>query len=923
MRITRLKLVNFIGIKHGMGRDEIEIKFPTDGKNRITMIAGQNGSGKSTIMSQLQPYKDSFDDRSVLIVEHREGRKEIDILGDDGSTKYTIQHIYPADLKETGATVSCFIQEDGVELNPSGTVRSFEDVVKAKFGITKDYFQIGKVGTNTQSFINLTTTERKEFFSRLIPSVEKYQAAYDEATSKFKASKDRVSDIGASLRKYADRKSIEAAISDANGKIKQAEASSASLTGRKAVLESKNAELSEAMAKADYASAKERLRSDDAKLAAYAAAQSRFEADYSGMSVSDCIKKKSALEAAIAKDEADSNAQAIIKNNSASVIAACENDSASARLKLEGMATGDLKAIGDSIDTDEDRLKSASNIMMFNPFASAVFSSEDGRYDERKGIRKDFQYSLSRFEEFMSYAESHHKDLNAFDIRPDKTNVESFFGEGFAEVYMNQAKARREALEGRQSLIEAKNSEYGVKSANIEKLSILEKRPKACSIDDCPFIKDALAYANLPQELSLLDKEITDAKALLKEDQTAADRLSDVGKLHDEFVIYYGAMKPRDNPVLAYFVAQSRKSLAGALGLPLNDLRALAEKTVASAKEAIEGGQAIADLTESVARQKSRFASISESEKTRQYLNAVIADKTASQSAEAKKLAAASEEIARLSSDKAASESALKETEEYISSKTESEGVRAEAESLRSVVSDYEAKDAAKKANDAELGTIASQMRDVESLRSSLQGSVRQYEAAIANIDALDKELASVKGDYSDRKTIRDSLDPRKGIPLLFVQAYLGQTEKIANDLLDLAYGGRFKILFVPTDKDFFIKVIEGSNTKDDITLASQGEIAMTTVSISLALIEQSMGRFNSVCLDEIDGPLDSSNRRSFISILKSQIDKMGIEQVFVISHNDAFDAESMDLIILPGSGVDREGEFMANKRVVFDCDAQ
>jgi DNA repair exonuclease SbcCD ATPase subunit len=156
---------------------------------------------------------------------------------------------------------------------------------------------------------------------------------------------------------------------------------------------------------------------------------------------------------------------------------------------------------------------------------------------------------------------------------------------------------------------------------------------------------------------------------------------------------------------------------------------------------------------------------------------------------------------------------------------------------------------------------------------------------------------------------------------LLFVQAYLGQTEKIANELLDLAYNGKFKIIFAPTDKDFFIKVQTGTNMKDDITLASQGEIAMTTVSISLALIEQSLGRFNSVCLDEIDGPLDSENRRSFISILKSQISKMSIEQVFVISHNDAFDSESMDMILLPGSHVDRDSEFFANKRIVFDSE--
>lgn len=49
MKIERLKLVNFIGIMHGMGRDTIEIDFKK-GKNKIVLFCGGNGSGKSTIV---------------------------------------------------------------------------------------------------------------------------------------------------------------------------------------------------------------------------------------------------------------------------------------------------------------------------------------------------------------------------------------------------------------------------------------------------------------------------------------------------------------------------------------------------------------------------------------------------------------------------------------------------------------------------------------------------------------------------------------------------------------------------------------------------------------------------------------------------------------------------------------------------------
>ena len=78
LRITRLKLVNFIGIKHGLNENEIERVFPDNG-NSFTMLIGGNGSGKSTILSQLHPFKESFDDRKELIIPGTIGVKEIDI----------------------------------------------------------------------------------------------------------------------------------------------------------------------------------------------------------------------------------------------------------------------------------------------------------------------------------------------------------------------------------------------------------------------------------------------------------------------------------------------------------------------------------------------------------------------------------------------------------------------------------------------------------------------------------------------------------------------------------------------------------------------------------------------------------------------------------------------------------------------------
>ena len=97
--------------------------------------------------------------------------------------------------------------------------------------------------------------------------------------------------------------------------------------------------------------------------------------------------------------------------------------------------------------------------------------------------------------------------------------------------------------------------------------------------------------------------------------------------------------------------------------------------------------------------------------------------------------------------------------------------------------------------------------------------------------------------------------------------------------------------------------------------------MALTTISISLALIEQYTGQFNILSLDEMDGALDESNREAFISILDSQIRKLGIDQVFIISHNNAFDNVPMNIIALPGSENKLSNqEFMQNKVVIFNA---
>jgi ABC-type molybdenum transport system ATPase subunit/photorepair protein PhrA len=58
---------------------------------------------------------------------------------------------------------------------------------------------------------------------------------------------------------------------------------------------------------------------------------------------------------------------------------------------------------------------------------------------------------------------------------------------------------------------------------------------------------------------------------------------------------------------------------------------------------------------------------------------------------------------------------------------------------------------------------------------------------------------------------------------------------------------------------------------------------------------------YNIVYLDEIDATLSTENRRLFIDLLKKQMKDLNIEQLFIITHNNAFYNQNVDLILFKG----------------------
>ncbi len=191
-----------------------------------------------------------------------------------------------------------------------------------------------------------------------------------------------------------------------------------------------------------------------------------------------------------------------------------------------------------------------------------------------------------------------------------------------------------------------------------------------------------------------------------------------------------------------------------------------------------------------------------------------------------------------------------------------------------------------------ELSNLTMEMKKASDNLFKLQYNLHQYNELMEQTDSLSNK-------YEELNILRESLSSSKGIPLLFMQLYLKNTRILANKLLENVFDGDLEISeFTINEKEFKIPYIRHGIEVSDVVFASQGESSFLSLALSFALMQQSLKSYNVMLLDEIDAALDMKNRNLFISILEQQLDEIGCEQVFMITHNNVFDNYPVDILL-------------------------
>ena len=194
--------------------------------------------------------------------------------------------------------------------------------------------------------------------------------------------------------------------------------------------------------------------------------------------------------------------------------------------------------------------------------------------------------------------------------------------------------------------------------------------------------------------------------------------------------------------------------------------------------------------------------------------------------------------------------------------------------------------------NENQIKTIESQINPIMQDRDKLKFGLEQLKGYY-------EELEVFKADYEFIEVIKKYSSPSKdGIQNLFVEAYMNTTTRLSNELLSLLFDGQYYLeKFVINENEFRIPVLNERIPNDDISSMSTSQVCMIGMILSCVMIYQSSTKYNIISLDEIDSGLDSYNRTQFSIVFDKVIELLGIEQIFVVSHNQELVMDNCDII--------------------------
>ena len=873
MRYTYACFKGYIGFWNGLGLDKVEIDF-TKCRNNIVVISGINGCGKSTLMNALNPFPDS----SNAFAPNMNGEKLLSILN-NGDT-YNIRIVSPVDNNGNRKQTKAFISKNGLELNSTGNVTSYKDVIFSEFELDSNYISLSQLSGTNRGLADKKPAERKKFVSNIIDNLETYNQIYKTLNKKSLIYKSHINTLHTKIQNIGDKTQLELDLRSLQKKADSISSEQQNLNNTIVSLETKiSINQEEAKQIQDIKIQYDSVNSQVLEL------RNRLKVMYNKTKI-----KESEIEDRFRQDSD------LMKEYKYKL----ESENSNWKNKVERYRTtedsiialqADIDSYNSSVDVEIEKKYIESN----NHIDSIKKSLKGYGVEANTELILPLISLLNFYERFSRQIDSFYDGLDPEKLKYIVYNYDPEDGN----------KLQNQLNDTFASIDKTKEDILTIKE-NMSKLSVLDNRPKNCKLDKCPFISEALEIKSNIGNLDLEEElsKILEAQIKLSESVTEIQKnieiyhlcvskrteydtiINGIREIGNGFVLFNDDLlsdTDRFNRALVNMNMFNNQKDPTRLRDSLNLLRELDSelkinnslsieyKAYKEKKEMIESTVKLVDKLS-----KDLLNINKEIEESRKSIDNY---KTLINTLDLK----------------------LKVETEYMDINSQFNDKSKVLYDLKLKIDDIEKKSSDELKSINQINDMKNKIVDLNRELNPITNNIQRISGQLTLLDSYYEEYNRYNTSYNMIETLKKYCSPTGGgIQTLFMQLYMSKTLELSNQVLGMIFGGEYRLLdFVINQNEFRIPFIGSGLPVDDISSGSTSQICIMGMVISLVLLHQASTKFNIARLDEIDGGLDHRNRFEFVNVLYQSMPILNIEQLFIISHSMELETSNVDIIKL------------------------
>ena len=881
MKYKSIELINYAGIYNGMGLTQIKIDFTQCIGNKI-IIRGSNGSGKTTLMNAINPNPDSND----RFIPTAEARKNI-ILEDNGIL-YSIRYIHPVTNNGRGTTrgyISKLINGEMVELNPNGNISSCKDIIYDELGFDSGFGSLSQLSSEDRGLVDKKPVERKKLINSITESLETYNSIYKSLSKKSNTLKGLINSLVSKIDMIGDDIKVAAQLQNIESQIlifeKDRDSTIEAITATRLQIN-------------DVQSSLEQNKYSEI-ISELAAVDKLVSLSYKD--IQDTLNE-------FGIDDVDKLQDFLIYLEKQISVMQTTLD----RLKAEiPVMLSKKEADYKQLLFKREQLNSYQSEHSYNDVITAIehYRNEIAGYESvfnKMGLLNINLITKDEFNAAMEALGNLLRMVEALMVNYDRNIIyEDIFNREKVKSYIASLPECKKLLADQQLLLATMEKELIKMQSKRDLASELINRPSGCTIDNCPYIAAALEadrefpeelYSHQAMEIARLRVENTRLEATINEIEQAMLVRADVSSIEREL-----AANMRFISKLPVRVDFKETFLTRALEYDqFSDIKELYEfidcgnmiEQYRLAKEQLAIYEAEFKIYESKAivieSLQDSILDLSNSISNLEVGMAKTNDEILDKEKQLIVISTSRDKVSSvLSKYKDIYLPNYAKQQELVSIKSTLDIGAAELQRLNAQLSQL----------NTNIGSLNSDIKNLSQQRERLKHSLLMLSEYKAELEKYNKEFTLIE-------KVKYYSSPNTGIQSIFIGIYMNKILNTANELLGMLFGGEFVLQpFIVNESEFKIPCLGDGLMHDDISSMSTAQKSMISMIISFALLRQSSSKYNIICIDELDGGLDTSNRAGFVNLLDNLMNILNCEQAFIISHNNELDTSMADIIVL------------------------